>query len=150
MLYTKYLSVFNIEKYLGTPMILFRCAYRANNLQLVKACRNTFTKLFHINQNPNYLKLEMYTQYLELKMQKNNPELADYLRTRLFCNKTRKPYKSEPYDELHEEFNRRGMRFQNNKVIRNMVFVSYRFSILFEKIECILLHVHTVSLSFII
>lgn len=57
----------------------------------------------------------MYTQYLELKMQKNNPELADYLRTRLFCNKTRKPYKSEPYDELHEEFNRRGMRFQNNK-----------------------------------
>ena len=57
----------------------------------------------------------MYTQYLELKMKKNNPELADYLKTRLFCNKTRKPYKSEPYDELHEEFNRRGMRFQNNR-----------------------------------
>ena len=34
---------------------------------------------------------------------------------RMFCNKSGRPYHSEAMDEFHEEFNRKGMRFQNNR-----------------------------------
>ena len=110
-----YESVLNIEHVYGTALVGFRSSYRANNLRTLNACKNVFSSLFHINHNTNYLMLDMWTQYYDLKMKKNAPDLATYLEKRLFCNKSGRPYRSEPYDELHEEFNRRGMRFQNNK-----------------------------------
>ena len=109
-----YLSTLNIEQYFGTALILYRCAYRSNNLRLLKAAKNVFSSLFHINKNPNYVVLDMWSQYYDMKMSQSNPELSNYLSTRLFTNKSRKPYSAEPADELHEEYNRRGMRFQNN------------------------------------
>ena len=81
---------------------------------ILNAAKNVFSSLFHINKNPNYVVLDMWSQYYDLKMIQNNPELSNYLSSRLFTNKSRKPYSAEPADENHEEFNRRGMRFQNN------------------------------------
>ena len=34
---------------------------------------------------------------------------------RMFCNKSGRPYHSEAMDKFHEEFIRKGMRFQNNR-----------------------------------
>ena len=110
-----YLSTMNIEEKYGTAVVLYRCAYRSNNQRILNAAKNVFSSLFHINKNPNYVVLDMWTQYYDLKMIQNNPELSNYLSSRLFTNKSRKPYSAEPADENHEEFNRRGMRFQNNK-----------------------------------
>ena len=127
-----YQNVFNIEHKYGTPLVLFRSSYRANNLRILNACKNIFSSLFHINHNSNYLMLDMWTQYFDLKMKKNNPELASYLEKRLFCNKSGRPYRSEPFDELHEEFNRKGMRFQNNKTEKEF---ANSFTIVNEYVE---------------
>ena len=108
-------SSFKIEHIFGTALLLFRSAYRANNLRVLRASKNVFSRLFHINNNSMYLILDMWSEYHDLKMQKCNPELHSYLQTRLFCNKSGRPYHSEGMDEYHEEFNRKGMRFQNNK-----------------------------------
>ena len=105
----------NIEHIFGTALLLFRSSYRANNVQVLKACKSIFSRLFHINNNSMYMILDMWSEYHDLKMKKSNPELHSYLQTRLFCNKSGRPYHSEGMDEFHEEFNRKGMRFQNNK-----------------------------------
>ena len=110
-----YLSTLNIERIFGTAVLLFRSSYRANNLRVLTAAKNVFSSLFHINRNSMYLILDMWSQYFEMKMERSRPELHKYLETRLFCNSSGKPYRAEPYDEKHEEFNRKGMRFQNNK-----------------------------------
>ena len=111
----KFLSSLNIEHTFGTALLLFRSSYRANNVKVLKACKNIFSRLFHINNNSMYMILDMWSEYHDLKMKKCNPELYSYLQTRLFCNKSGRPYHSEGMDEFHEEFNRKGMRFQNNK-----------------------------------
>ena len=110
-----YLSVLNIERIFGTCVLLFRSSYRANNLRVLTAAKNIFSSLFHINNNSMYLILDMWSQYFSKKMEKSRPELQNYLETRLFCNSSGKPFRAEPYDEKHEEYNRKGMRFQNNK-----------------------------------
>ena len=110
-----FLSAYNIERNFGTSLLLFQSSYRANNLKLLKVAQRQFSSLFHINNNSMYLKLDMFTQYLELKMQKENPNLANYLKDKMFCNTSGKKYCAEPYDEKHEEYNRQGMRFQANR-----------------------------------
>ncbi len=110
-----FLSAMNIEHIFGTSLLLFRSSYRANNLKVLRACKSIFSRLFHINNNTMYMVLDMWSQYHDLKMQKNNPEMYNYLQTRLFCNKSGRPYHSEGMDEFHEEFNRKGMRFQQNR-----------------------------------
>jgi hypothetical protein len=52
--------------------------------------------------------MDIHTDYLEAKMAKNVPELKEYLDVRKCSNFTSKPYASEPHDERHEEFNKRG------------------------------------------
>ena len=108
-------SAMNIEHIFGTALLLFRSSYRANNLKVLTACKNIFSRLFHINNNSMYMILDIWSQYYDLKMQKNNPELYNYLQTRLFCNKSGRPYHSEGMDEFHEEFNKKGMQFQQNR-----------------------------------
>ena len=53
-------------------------------------------------------------------MLKENPVLYEYLKTRRFSNKTGKHFGYEPHDELHEEYNKRGMSFGPNKTIEEM------------------------------
>ena len=42
-------------------------------------------------------------------------EMYEYLKMRRFTNNTGRLYRYEPHDERHEEFNKRGLNFQNNK-----------------------------------
>ena len=43
-------------------------------------------------------------------MMKENPGLYEYLRTRRFTNKSGNDFGYEPYDEQHEEYNKKGIR----------------------------------------
>ena len=59
--------------------------------------------------------MDIWTDYQDEKMEKTQPELYQYLSTRKFTNKTGNPYGFEPHDERHEEFNKLGLNFQNNR-----------------------------------
>lgn len=110
-----YLSVYNIEKNFGTSLLLYISAMRSNNYPLLRIAKRMFSSLLHINNHPNYAQIDVWTDYLDEKMEKDNPELYQYLKTRRFTNKTGQPYRFEPHDERHEEFNKRGLNFQNNR-----------------------------------
>ena len=110
-----YLSVYNIEKYFGTSLLLFLSSMRSNNYPTLRVAKRIFSSLFHVNNNPNYAGIDIWTDYYDEKMRESNPELYEYLETRRFTNKTGKNYGFEPHDERHEEYNRRGMHFQRNR-----------------------------------
>ena len=112
-----YKTVFEIEKYYGTGFILFHAALRANNFKLVKIAKKVFSPLFHINRHPNYSIMDIHTDYIEQNMSVNAPELKDYLQDKRCSNLTRQPYASEPHDERHEEFNKRGLNMQTVKTV---------------------------------
>ena len=110
-----YKTVFQIEKYYGTSFLLYHAALRANNFYLSNIAKKIFSPLFHINRHPNYAVMEIHTDYLDQKMSEHVPNLRKYLNERKSSNFTKQPYASEPHDERHEEFNRRGLRMQNIK-----------------------------------
>ena len=110
-----YLSVYNIEKYYGTSLLLFLSSMRSNNYPTLRVAKRMFSSLFHANNNPNYAGIDLWTDYYDEKMRESNPELYNYLETRRFTNKTGKNYGFEPHDERHEEYNKRGMNFQRNR-----------------------------------
>ena len=110
-----YEAVYQIEKHYGTAFLLYHAGLRANNFKLVTIAKKIFSPLFHVNRHPNYAIMDIHTDYLEAKMAKNVPELKEYLDVRKCSNFTSKPYASEPHDERHEEFNKRGLNMQNVK-----------------------------------
>ena len=114
-----YNTVFDIEKTYGTSFLLFHAALRANNFPLVKIAKKVFSPLFHINRHPNYSVMDIHTDYVEHTLSEKAPELNEYLVTRRCSNFTGKPYSSEPHDERHEEFNKRGLNMQNVKSVED-------------------------------
>ena len=110
-----YETIFQIEKYFGTSFLLFHSSLRANNFQLATIAKKIFSPLFHINRHPNYSIMDIHTDYVEEKLSKCVPELKKYLDMRKCSNFSKKPYCSEPHDERHEEFNKRGLNMQNIK-----------------------------------
>ena len=61
--------------------------------------------------------MDIHTDYIEQNMSLNAPELKDYLQDKCCSNLTRQPYASEPHDERHEEFNKRGLNMQTVKTV---------------------------------
>ena len=114
-----YNAVFEIEKYYGTSFILFHAALRANNFKLATVAKRIFSPLFHVNRHPNYSVMDIHTDYIEQKLAANAPELEKYLNTRRCSNFTGEPYASEPQDERHEEFNKRGLNMQNVRTVED-------------------------------
>ena len=115
-----YLAQFNIEKVFGTSLLMYLASMRSNNYEYLRISKKSFSSLFHINNNPNYKVLDIFTDHQYLKMLKENPELYKYLETRRISNKTGKDYAFEPHDERHEEYNKRGMGFGPNKSLQEM------------------------------
>ena len=112
-----YLTLFEIERVFGTSFILFHAALHANNFNLANIAKKVFSSLFHINNHPNYSIMDIHTEYLEKKLAKNAPDLHEYLQKRKCSNFTDKPYAHEPFDERHEEYNKRGLNMQNIKTV---------------------------------
>ena len=112
-----YKTVFEIEKYYGTGFILFHAALRANNFKLVKIAKKIFSPIFHINRHPNYSIMDIHTDYVEESLSVKVPELEEYLNDKRCSNYTRLPYASEPHDERHEEYNKRGLNMQNVRTV---------------------------------
>ena len=98
-----YLSVLRIEKYFGTALHLYKSSARANNYEMLNVAKRVFSTLFHLVNAPNYQTIDLYSEYLDELMIKNNPSLYEYLEQRRFRNKTGRDYRSSPYDESHEE-----------------------------------------------
>ena len=110
-----YLNIYQLEKTYGTALILYYSSMRANNYEKLMIAKRTLSPLFHINGNINYSVLDVYTDYTNRKMMVNAPDLHNYLKDKVFTNKTKKPYSFEALDERHEEFNKRGLSFQSMK-----------------------------------
>ena len=114
-----YKTVYDIEKYYSTSFLLFHSALRANNFELIKIAKKMFSPLFHINRHPNYSIMDIHTDYVEQNLADKAPDLASYLSTRRCSNLTGKPYSSEPHDERHEEYNKRGINMQNVRTVED-------------------------------
>ena len=114
-----YLSILQIERYFGTSLLLYISSYKANNYKMMKIAKQCFSSLFHINNNPNYKLLDVWSDYLDRKMEKENPTLHSYIEKRKFSNKTGEPYRSSPLDEIHEMYN----RYQCHIVRRNTLII---------------------------
>ena len=112
-----YEALFQIERVYGTSLLLFHASLRANNFKLVKIAKKAFSPLFHINNHPNYSIMDIHTEYLDQKLTEKEPELDEYLQVRKCSNFTQKPYAYEPFDERHEEFNKRGLNMQNIQTV---------------------------------
>ena len=110
-----YNTMFEIEKIYGTSFLLFHASLRANNYKIAKIAKKRFSSLFHINQHPNYAVMDIHTEYLDTKLEEKVPKLQEYLDKRRCTNFTGMDYANEPHDERHEEFNKRGLGFQNIK-----------------------------------
>ena len=112
-----YNAIFRIEETYGTAFLLFLSALRANNFKLVKIAKKAFSSLFHVNNHPNYSIMDIHTEYLERKLDDNNPELRDYLDARRCTNLSNKPFAYEPLDERNEEYNKRGLNMQKIQTV---------------------------------
>ena len=112
-----YKTVFNIEKYFGTSFLVFHAALRANNFKVANIAKRIFSSLLHVNRHPNYSVMDIHTDYVEQTMSNEAPELKNYLNDKRCSNFTGKPYASEPHDERHEEFNKRGLNMQQVKTV---------------------------------
>ena len=110
-----YKSVHSIEKYFGTSLLMYLSAMRANNYSIIRVSKRIFSSLFHVNNHPNYAQIDVWTDYQDEKMISKNPEIYEYLSERRFTNKTGQEYRFEPHDERHEEYNKAGLNFQNNR-----------------------------------
>ena len=110
-----YKTIFELERFYGTSLILFLSSYKANNHKMMRIAKQCFSSLFHVNNNHFYSLLDIWYDYMDKKMHKENPVLHRFLEERKFSNKTGEPYRSSPLDEVHEMYNREGMRFQKNK-----------------------------------
>ena len=79
--------------------------------------KKVFLPLFHVNNNTNYSVMDINTEYLTTVCSKSVPALHKYLAVCQSTNFTGDKFKAEPYDERHEEFNKRGINMFN---IRNV------------------------------
>ena len=114
-----YQALFEIERVFGTSFILYHASLRANNFKLVNIAKKVFSSLFHINNHPNYSVMDIHTEYLDHKLAEKAPELYEYLQKRKCSNFTKRPYAHEPFDERHEEYNKRGLNMQNIKTVED-------------------------------
>ena len=114
-----YQLIYQIEKYFGTSFLMFHAALRANNYKIANIAKKMFSPLFHINRHPNYSIMDIQTTYVDEKEKQNVPELKKYLDARKTSNFTNEPYCSEPHDERHEEYNKRGLNMQNVRTVED-------------------------------
>ena len=112
-----YESVFQIQKHYVTSVLLYHAALRANNAKLAQIAKKFFSPLFHINKHPNYAVMDIHVDYLENTLAQKVPDLKKYLDARKCTNLTGKDYSSEPHDERHEEYNKRGLNMQNIRTV---------------------------------
>jgi hypothetical protein len=112
-----YESVFHIEQHYVTSVLLYHAALRANNAKLAQIAKKFFSPLFHINKHPNYAVMDIHVDYLENTLAQQVPDLKKYLDARKCTNFTGKDYSSEPHDEHHEEYNKRGLNMQNIRTV---------------------------------
>ena len=61
--------------------------------------------------------MDIHTDYVEESLSVKVPELEEYLNDKRCSNYTRLPYASEPHDERHEEYNKRGLNMQNVRTV---------------------------------
>ena len=115
----KYNLVFEIEQVYGTSSWLYQAALRANNENMSEIAKNKFSPLFHTNRNPNYAKMDIHSDYLTESCKAKAPKFYEYLKLRKNSNFTKEKFSAEPYDERHEEFNKRGVKIQTNKTIED-------------------------------
>ena len=73
---------------------------------------NIFCNLFHVNNNPNYSKIEIYDNHL-ITTSKKAPEVFENFIKNECVNITNLPFSSQPHDAHNEEFNKKG---QNKRV----------------------------------
>ena len=104
-----YNLVHDLEEIFGTSFSLYHSSLRANNFGISEIAKRTFSPLFHINNNTNYSVIDIHTDYVDMMCKTNAPELHQYLSKRKCTNNTGTEFNSEPYDERHEEFNKRGL-----------------------------------------
>ena len=114
-----YHLVHDIEETYGTGFSLYFSSLRANNFELSESAKKVFSPLFHINNNSNYSIMDIHTDYTDLKCLKSVPELHEYLANRKSTNITGDPFNAEPYDERHEEYNKRGLNLFNIKTVED-------------------------------
>ena len=105
-------TVFELERVFGTSLLLYIAAMRSNNNKILTSAKKVFSPLLHVNNNPNYSIIDIFTDYQDAKLKFYAPSLSNYMETRRFTNKTGNPYCYSPHDERHEEYNKRGMNFQ--------------------------------------
>ena len=110
---------YEIEKTYGTSLLVLLSSMRANNPTYYKASKKVFAPLLHINFHTTYSILDIYSDYLDRKMEIEAPNLHKYLEVRTHPNKTGKPFSSEPLDERHEEFNKRGLQLQKVNTVED-------------------------------
>ena len=58
-----YLAQFNIEKVFGTSLLMYLASMRSNNYEYLRVSKKSFSSLFHINNNPNYKVLDIFTDH---------------------------------------------------------------------------------------
>ena len=63
--------------------------------------------------------MDIHTDYVEETMSRSAPDLKKYLNDKRCSNLTEKAYASEPHDERHEEYNKRGLRMQQVRTVEN-------------------------------
>ena len=114
-----YINIYQLEKSYGTALLLYYSSMRANNYEKLQTAKRTLSPLFHINGNFNYSVIDVQIDYFMRKMNVEVPNLYNYLKDKLFTNKNGKPYSSEPLDERHEEYNKRGLSFQDMRSTEN-------------------------------
>ena len=114
-----YETVFQIEKHYGTGFLLYHASLRANNSKIANIAKKYFSPLFHVNKHPNYAHMEINVEYIEHLLAEKVPELKEFMDARKTSNFTGKPYGSEPHDERHEEYNKRGLNLQTVKTVED-------------------------------
>ena len=116
-----WLMIYEIEKNFGTSLLLYISGMRANNYPVMKAAKKCFSPLFHVNQNPIYSQLDIHSDYIDEQLKSKAPHIENYLESRRCTNKTGLDYHSEPHDERHEEFNKRGLNFGVTNSAENFI-----------------------------
>ena len=114
-----YNTVYELERVFGTSLLLYISAMRSNNNKILTSAKRVFSPLLHVNNNPNYSIIDIYTDYQDAKLKCYAPSLSKYMETRRFTNKTGNPYCYSPHDERHEEYNKRGMNFQKVRTLNS-------------------------------
>jgi hypothetical protein len=74
-----YKLVHDIEEIYGTSLSLYHSSLRANNFEYSEMAKKVFSPLFHVNNNINYLVMDIHTEYLTTVCSRDVPELHDYL-----------------------------------------------------------------------